>query len=327
MTCYTSKREVLAVQAILTLSMSAHAIGLSEDSSVHLGTALHIAKIHELHHEDHAPLDDIDVHSTISQRHGVLVRELKRGFWSQLCVQGLLSESPCISLADFNSTKPSNRIVTRELLADSFPSPVSFRDYMHEIAVVFAEHHSAVSRSNLTSRKLDYFGAIRTTCVEAAITILRKFSGEYTQRGPILWLDILHTSADIEAYRTYSKLIEDCIEVLRADMTVIAVRGVKVLSALMEERKLMRYPLGSRKRSHNDVTGDHSQKTRLKQLSRNIRNLASDTDEDQTQAARSSRSQNDPPDGSHVADKKSVELFPAVFSNRFLFGYLLNFDD
>ena len=158
---YTTNHQIFAVHAITTLSMSAHTLGLSEDLSVLLGAALKIARSLGLDRLKYNPaLDSIQEVSTIQQRHRVLRREIGRRLWSQLCVQDWFAlpftGSQCISLTDFTSTKPLNRDhVTMASLPESFPTYISYGNYVYNVAKLIAEHHIATVRSSTPFTKYE----------------------------------------------------------------------------------------------------------------------------------------------------------------------------
>lgn len=151
---YMSNHQLLSVHAITTLSMAAHTLGLSEDLSVLLSTALRIARSLRIDHIKYDPaLDDIDAQATELRRRKVLRREIARRLWSQLCVQDWFAipfhGSQCISAIDFTTSKPSNRNhITMEPLPRTFPTYISYGNYLYDIASLVAEHHVAMAHSS-----------------------------------------------------------------------------------------------------------------------------------------------------------------------------------
>jgi hypothetical protein len=150
---YTRNHEILAVHAITTLSMSAHPLGFSEELTVLLGTALKIAQSLGLNRLDRKLASEtIDESSTDQHRKRVLRREIGRRLWSQLCVQDWFS-LPCggssISLNDFTTVKPMNRDhITMARIDITFPTYVSYGNYLNDIAKLMAEHHVAMAQSS-----------------------------------------------------------------------------------------------------------------------------------------------------------------------------------
>ena len=148
---YTRKHSIYAVHAITTLSMSAHPLGFSEELTVLLGTALKIAQSLQLDRLD-SKNDSEVVDETLSDMHRrtILQREIGRRLWSQLCVQdwfSLPSGGSLIRPDDFTTTKPSNRDhITMAHIDDTYPTYVSYGNYLNNIAKLMAEHHIAMIR-------------------------------------------------------------------------------------------------------------------------------------------------------------------------------------
>lgn len=151
---YTTDHRLYSVQAITTLGMSAHTLGLSEDLSVLLAAALRIARSLGIDRiEQTSPSEEVNHDSTGAQRKQVLRREVGRRLWSQLCVQDWLAipfqGSQCINLSDYTTSKPSNReFMTMDPLPANVPTYVSYGNYLYDIAKLIAEHHAAVARSS-----------------------------------------------------------------------------------------------------------------------------------------------------------------------------------
>lgn len=150
---WTSDHDMYSVQAVTTLNMSAHSLGRSTELSVLLGTALKIAQALGLDKLDYnAAREKIDETSSKAQRHYLLRRELGRKLWSQLCVQDWIS-LPCtgshnINPSHFTTTKPSSRNhLTMETLPATFPTYISYGNYLFEIAKLVVQHHDAMLQS------------------------------------------------------------------------------------------------------------------------------------------------------------------------------------
>ena len=149
---YTRNHNIYAVHAITTLSMSAHPLGFSEELTVLLGTALKIAQSLQLDRLDEKNGSEaVDENSSETHRKKILQREIGRRLWSQLCVQdwfSLPSGGSLIRPDDFTTTKPSNRDhVTMVRIEDTFPTYVSYGNYLNNIAKLMAEHHIAMTRA------------------------------------------------------------------------------------------------------------------------------------------------------------------------------------
>ena len=116
---------------------------------------------------------------------------------------------------------------------------------------------------------------------------------------------------------------------------MVAVRGAKVLSTLLFERKQMSHPYSaSRKRGHSAIASsddaDSWTKRRLVELSGVLQSLAANTHEStyQTNVSHASRAPSEEIEAEQdLTYKRFTELFPpqAGFSNSFLFGTLLEF--
>jgi hypothetical protein len=150
---YTRNHSIYAVHAITTLSMSAHPLGFSEELTVLLATALKIAqslRLSGLHSKTGSEV--IDDTSSEAQRKSVLRREIGRRLWSQLCVQdwfSLPSGGTLIRSSDFTTIKPSNRDhVTMAQIDETYPTYVSYGNYLNDIAKLMAEHHIAMAQAS-----------------------------------------------------------------------------------------------------------------------------------------------------------------------------------
>jgi len=159
---YTSKHHIYSIQAIATLTMSAHSLGNSGELSVLLGAAFKIAQSLGLDRLKYDPvLEDIRDSSSDEQRHQVLRREIGRRLWSQLCVQDWLSlpfaESYSIDPLHFTTTKPSSRShITMAPIPDTFPTYVSYGNYLFEIAKLMVGHHAAMVHSTTKFTKYEH---------------------------------------------------------------------------------------------------------------------------------------------------------------------------
>ncbi|KAI1609303.1 hypothetical protein EDD36DRAFT_66452 [Exophiala viscosa] len=147
---YTSNHSIYSVHAIATLTMSAHPLGQSAELSVLLGAALKIAQSLGLDRLDHnTTLEKITSTSSEEQRHKLLNREIGRRLWSQLCVQDWMSlpfhDSNNIKPLHFTTTKPSSRDhLTMNPIPPTFPTYISYGNYLFEIAKLMVSHHDAM---------------------------------------------------------------------------------------------------------------------------------------------------------------------------------------
>lgn len=149
---YTRNHSIYAVHAITTLSMSAHPLGFSEELTVLLSAAQKIAQSLQLDRLDSKNGSEV-VNETSSEirRKRILQREIGRRLWSQLCVQdwfSLPSGGSLIRPNDFTTIKPSNRDhVTMAHIEDTYPTYVSYGNYLNDIAKLMAEHHIDMTRA------------------------------------------------------------------------------------------------------------------------------------------------------------------------------------
>lgn len=168
---WTAEHRLYSVQAVTTLAMSAHSLGQSSELSILLGAALKIAQTLGLDKISHnAAVDEIDASSSNDQRHRSLNREIGRKLWSQLCVQDWMSlpfaGSHHINPSHFTTTKPSSRNhLTMEHLPATFPTYISYGNYIFEIAKLVVRHHEATLQSTTPFTKyqhvLDYDAQMR----------------------------------------------------------------------------------------------------------------------------------------------------------------------
>ena len=150
---WTSDHNMYSVQAITTLTMSAHPLGRSAELSVLLGAALKVAQALGLDKLNcNVAQEKIDKSSSGDQRHRLIRRELGRKLWSQLCVQDWMSLPSTgnhnINPSHFTTTKPSSRChLTMETLPATFPTYISYGNYLFEIAKLVVRHHEAMLQS------------------------------------------------------------------------------------------------------------------------------------------------------------------------------------
>lgn len=168
---WTSDHDMYSVQAVTTLTMSAHSLGRSTELSILLASALKIAQVLGLDKLGHdVALENITSSSSQDQRQSLLMRELGRKLWSQLCMQDWMS-LPCtgnhnINPAHFTTTRPSSRDhLTMESLPATFPTYVSYGNYLFEIAKLGVKHYEAMLKSTTPYTKyqqvLDYDAQMR----------------------------------------------------------------------------------------------------------------------------------------------------------------------
>ena len=174
---WTAAHSLYSVQAITTLTMSAHPLGRSAELSVLLGSALKIAQALGLDKlQDDAALDSINESSSREQRHRSTQRELGRRLWCQLCVQDWMSlpsaGSHNIHPRHFTTTKPSKRDhLTMRPLPDTTPTYTSYTNYIFDVAKLVVQQHEAVLQSTTPFTKyqhvLAYDMRMRTLATKA----------------------------------------------------------------------------------------------------------------------------------------------------------------
>ncbi|KAH8681920.1 hypothetical protein BX600DRAFT_505551 [Xylariales sp. PMI_506] len=110
------------------------------------------------------------------------------------------------------------------------------------------------------------FSFTRRTCLAASKTIIKEYKHAVEEDGPVFWvhqafsvaasiilvLDILHRSPDESEYLEHKQLVEDAVGLLRQyQNSMIAVRGVKLLSSLLEEISGHSQIYNTRKRNYD----------------------------------------------------------------------------
>ncbi|KIX99221.1 uncharacterized protein Z520_04797 [Fonsecaea multimorphosa CBS 102226] len=173
---YTTNHSIYALHAIATLTMSAHSLGRSSELSVLLGSALKIAQSLGLDQLCHNPtLEQILPATSEEKRHTLLRTEVGRRLWSQLCIQDWMSlpfaESHCINPLHFTTTKPSSRNhLTMDPIPATFPTYISYGNYLFEIAKLMVAHHEAMLRATTPFTKyeqvLDFDVRMRTLATQ-----------------------------------------------------------------------------------------------------------------------------------------------------------------
>jgi Fungal Zn(2)-Cys(6) binuclear cluster domain len=164
---YMLRHHIYSVQAIATLTMSAHILGYSNEQSVLLGVALKIAQSLGLQRLG-PDVDDIRV-GTESLRHVIspahrerlVKRETGRRLWLQLCIQDWFSipfsEMYSINRPQFSTIKPANcDEETLEALPEDIPTNTSFANYLYEIAALMPQIHDATVGSNTLYTKYQH---------------------------------------------------------------------------------------------------------------------------------------------------------------------------
>ncbi|OAP55122.1 hypothetical protein AYL99_10822 [Fonsecaea erecta] len=173
---YTSNHSVYSLHAITTLTMSAHCNERPSELSVLLGSALKIAQSLGLDQLCRNPtLEQILPTTSEEKRHALLRIEVGRRLWSHLCIQDWMSlpftESHCINPLHFTTTKPSSRShLTMDPIPATFPTYISYGNYLFEIAKLMVAHHEAMLRATTPFTKyehvLDFDQRMRTLATQ-----------------------------------------------------------------------------------------------------------------------------------------------------------------
>lgn len=164
---YMLRHHIYSVQAIATLTMSAHILGFSNEQSVLLGSALKIAQSIGLQRiypdEDDVKYTPGHVQcvSSLTHRERLIKRETGRRLWSQICAQDWFSipfsEMYSINKLHFSTSKPMNcDDNTMEPLSDSVPTNSSFGNYLYEIAALMPQIHDTVYASSTLYTKYQH---------------------------------------------------------------------------------------------------------------------------------------------------------------------------
>ena len=175
---FMSRHHIYSVEAIATLTMSAHILGFSNDQAVLLGSALKIAQSLGLQRLG-PELDDtasMNGEPPVGQiRDKIISREVGRRVWSQLCIQDWFSipfsEMYSIKALHVSTTAPRNYDDETMLpLPQSVPTDVSYSNYLFEVAILMPQVHDAIASSNTLYTKyeqvIEYDGKMRALATE-----------------------------------------------------------------------------------------------------------------------------------------------------------------
>lgn len=135
--------SLYSVEAIATLTMSAHMLGYSNGLSVLLASAVRIAQGLDLHHLG----DEND-----ERPDGLINREIGRRVWCQLCIQDWFSipftESYLIHRLCFNTEKPRNCNDDMLPLSEDQPTVTNYSRLFYDIAALMPDLHDDLTSSN-----------------------------------------------------------------------------------------------------------------------------------------------------------------------------------
>lgn len=157
--------SIYSVEAIATLTISAHMLGHSNGFSVLLASGVRIAQglgLHQLGEESDARATD------------VVGREIGRRIWCQLCIQDWFSipftESYLIHRLGFNTKKPQNCDNDIRSLPEDHPTVTSYSRLFYEIAALMPDLQDDVTSCNTLYTKykevLKYDRRLRTLATQ-----------------------------------------------------------------------------------------------------------------------------------------------------------------
>ncbi|KAL3703772.1 hypothetical protein TMatcc_009461 [Talaromyces marneffei ATCC 18224] len=142
---YMSTHSIFSVQAIATVTHSAHMLGHSNSHPVLLASAVRIAQSMGLHRLG-AEVEDTDLQNLID-------RELGRRVWCQLCTQDWFSipftESYLINRTSFNTAKPRNCNDEDMIVkSDDTPTTTNYMRHHYDVAALMPQVQDAIVTSN-----------------------------------------------------------------------------------------------------------------------------------------------------------------------------------
>lgn len=137
---YTAHHSLHAVQAITTLTNTAHMLGHSNTQSVMLASAVRIAQSLGLHRLDE------------DARDGEIALETGRRVWQELCTQDwfstAFSEAYSINPLHSISLPPKNCDENMQVLPESEPTITSFCRFLAQVAAIMPALQDAMALSN-----------------------------------------------------------------------------------------------------------------------------------------------------------------------------------
>ncbi|KAF7541585.1 hypothetical protein G7054_g397 [Neopestalotiopsis clavispora] len=326
---YAANHSILSVQAIATLTVSAHMLGFSNLQSIHLAAAVRIAQSLGLHRlTQETPGNETE-------------KEAGRRAWAQLCSQDWFSlpfsETYLINPLYSRSELPRNcHDDDAYVLPDSIPTVTGYSRFLYTIAGIMPRLQDGLMSCNtpftryeqvmkwdkqlrslatnarpayLSSCPLDptwpayipwarrslaissshkiimihrsflsesftnqAFTFTRRTCLAASKTIIKEYKMVVEEDGPVLWihqafsiaasiiliLDVLHRGETAVEAEQHLQLVEEVLLILKkCHNSMIAVRGVKLISALLSEvaSSSIRHDTGRKRRADDDASG------------------------------------------------------------------------
>ncbi|KAJ6069211.1 hypothetical protein N7499_011098 [Penicillium canescens] len=151
---YMAYHSIYSVQAIATLTISAHMLGYSNGLSVLLASAVRIAQglgLHQLGEEKERN------HNTGTDN--LINCEIGRRVWCQLCIQDWFSipftESYLLHHQGFTTPKPQDSDDNMNPLPDHTPTVTSYSRLFYDIAALMPNLQDAISASNTPYTKYE----------------------------------------------------------------------------------------------------------------------------------------------------------------------------
>ena len=159
---YVEEHTVYSIQAISTLTISAHMLGLANSQTVLLASANRIAQSLGLHRLGEEKVSITDSNSPLrveSARR--LMRETGRRVWCQLCTQDWFSipfsESFALNPNHFDTGKPLNcNDGEFTVLSPDVPSITSYCNYLYDIACLMPQLQDAMTSAKTLYTKYEY---------------------------------------------------------------------------------------------------------------------------------------------------------------------------
>ena len=166
-------------------------------------------------------------------------------------------------------------------------------------------------------------GGSVNTCLAAAKTIIKEAKIATTENEPNFWvyqaftvaasiifiLDMLHRHPSEAEYSEHKQYAEEALAILQQlHGSMIATRGVKLLSALLEEISLVTQSFNSRKRGRDDQqTGDSSKARQTFNVLAFVKTFSSGRKRSQRPAAANNNYEDEPAEmNSHATKQDSV---------------------
>jgi hypothetical protein len=151
---YMAYHSIYSVQAIATLTISAHMLGYSNGLSVLLASAVRIAQGLGLHQ-----LGEEKERNNNTGTNNLINREIGRRVWCQLCIQDWFSipftESYLLHHQGFTTPKPQNSDDNMNPLPDHTPTVTSYSRLFYDIAALMPNLQDAISASNTPYTKYE----------------------------------------------------------------------------------------------------------------------------------------------------------------------------